>query len=168
MYNIVTFGHPSLKTKSIDVEAFDNTLNQLTDKMLKIMYDAPGVGLAAPQIGINKNIFVFDVGNGPNIAINPIKIETDGKSTFLEGCLSLPGYYWEITRPSYAKLYCHDLKGKEIFYEGEDLIGRVLQHEYDHLKGKLLINSLKRKERKIALKDISINGFPGKDVWSFY
>ncbi len=164
MYNIVTFGHPSLKSKSIDIDYFDNDLVQLTDKMLKIMYDAPGVGLAAPQIGINKNIFVFDIGDGPNVAINPTKIETEGKSTFLEGCLSLPGYYWEITRPSYAKLYCQDLKGKEIFYEGEELMGRVLQHEYDHLKGKLLLTSLKRKERKIALKDISINGFPGKDV----
>ena len=164
MYNIVTFGHPSLKTKSIEIDYFDNDLEQLTDKMLKIMYDAPGVGLAAPQIGINKNIFVFDIGDGPNVAINPIKIETEGESTFLEGCLSLPGYYWEITRPSYAKLYCQDLKGKEIIYEGEELMGRVLQHEYDHLKGKLLLTSLKRKERKIALKDISINGFPGNDV----
>ncbi len=164
MYNIVTFGHPSLKTKSIEIDYFDNDLEQLADKMLKIMYDAPGVGLAAPQIGINKNIFVFDIGDGPNVAINPIKIETEGESTFLEGCLSLPGYYWEITRPSYAKLYCQDLKGKEIIYEGEELMGRVLQHEYDHLKGKLLLNSLKRKERKRALKDISINGFPGNDV----
>ena len=164
MYNIVTFGHPSLKTKSIEIDYFDDDLEQLTDKMLKIMYDAPGVGLAAPQIGINKNIFVFDIGDGPNVAINPIKIETEGESTFLEGCLSLPGYYWEITRPNYAKLYCQDLKGKEIFYEGDELMGRVLQHEYDHLKGKLLLTSLKRKERKIALKDISINGFPGNDV----
>ena len=164
MYNIVTFGHPSLKTNSIDVEKFNNDLKQLTDRMLKIMYNAPGVGLAAPQIGINKNIFVFDIGDGPNVAINPIKIETEGESTFLEGCLSLPGYYWEITRPSYSKLYCYDLKGKEIIYEGEELMGRVLQHEYDHLKGKLLLTSLKRKERKMALKEISINGFPGNDV----
>ena len=168
MYKIVTFGHPSLKSKSTNVENFDNELKKLTDKMLSVMYDAPGVGLAAPQIGVNKNIFVFDIGEGPNVAINPIKIQTEGESTFLEGCLSLPGYYWEITRPSYAKLYCYDLKGKEIFYEGEDLMGRVLQHEYDHLKGKLLLTSLKRKERKVALKDISINGFPGKDVWSLY
>ncbi len=164
MYNIVIFGHPTLKTKSIDVKNFNNDLKQLTDRMLKIMYNAPGVGLAAPQIGINKNIFVFDIGDGPNVAINPINIETEGESTFLEGCLSLPGYYWEITRPSYSKLYCYDLKGKEIIYEGEELMGRVLQHEYDHLKGKLLLNSLKRKERKMALKEISIKGFPGNDV----
>ncbi len=164
MYNIVKFGHPSLQIKSNNVKKFDKYLEHLTDQMLKIMYEAPGVGLAAPQIGINKNIFVFDVGDGPNVAINPIKIETEGISSYLEGCLSLPGYYWEITRPSYAKLYCHDLKGDEIIYEGEELMGRVLQHEYDHLKGKLLLTSLKRKERKKALKDISINGFPGKDV----
>ena len=110
MFDIVTFGHPSLKMKSQDVENFDNELKDLTDKMLEIMYEAPGVGLAAPQIGINKNIFVFDIGEGPNIAVNPISIKVSGKVNFLEGCLSLPGYYWEIERPEYAKLDCFDLK----------------------------------------------------------
>ena len=75
MFDIVTFGHPSLKMKSKDVENFDNELKDLTDKMLEIMYEAPGVGLAAPQIGINKNIFVFDIGDGPNMAVTPISIK---------------------------------------------------------------------------------------------
>ena len=140
MFDIVTFGHPSLKMKSQDVENFDNELKDLTDKMLEIMYEAPGVGLAAPQIGINKNIFVFDIGEGPKIAVNPISIKVSGKVNFLEGCLSLPGYYWEIERPEYAKLDCFDLKGK------------------------VLLTCLDRKTRKQALKDISINGFPGNDV----
>ena len=164
MFDIVTFGHPSLKMKSKNIENFDDELKDLTDKMLEIMYEAPGVGLAAPQIGINKNIFVFDIGEGPNIAINPISIKVSGKVNFLEGCLSLPGYYWEIQRPEYAKLDCFDLKGKKIVYEGDDLLGRVLQHELDHLKGKVLLTCLDRKTRKQALKDISINGFPGNDV----
>ena len=91
MFDIVTFGHPSLKIKSQNEDNFDDELKDLTDKMLEIMYEAPGVGLAAPQIGINKNIFVFDIGEGPNIAINPISIKVSGKVNFLEGCLSLPG-----------------------------------------------------------------------------
>ena len=82
MYKIVTFGHPSLKSKSTNVVNFDNELKKLTDKMLSVMYDAPGVGLAAPQIGVNKNIFVFDIGEGPNVAINPIKIEISFKIKF--------------------------------------------------------------------------------------
>ena len=82
----------------------------------------------------------------------------------MEGCLSLPGYYWDIERAEYASLDCYDINGRQITYEGDDLTGRVLQHEYDHLKGKVLLTALKRKERKIALKNISLNGFPGKDV----
>ena len=136
MFDIVTFGHPSLKIKSKNVDNFDDELKDLTDNILEIMYEAPGVGLAAPQIGINKNIFVFDIGDGPNIAVNPISIKVSGKVNFFEGCLSLPGYYWEIERPEYAKLDCFDLKGNKIFYEGDDLLGRVLQHEFDHLKAK--------------------------------
>jgi len=164
MLDIVTFGHPSLKMKSNDVTSFDNELKNLTDMMLEIMYAAPGVGLAAPQIGINKNVFVFDVGDGPNIAVNPRLIKKSGKINFLEGCLSLPGYYWEITRSEYVKMDCFNQHGKNIIYEGDDLLGRVLQHELDHLKGKVLLTCLDRKTRKEAMKNISLNGFPGKDV----
>ncbi len=164
MLDIVTFGHPSLKMKSTDINSFDKELKNLTDMMFEIMYEAPGVGLAAPQIGINKNVFVFDVGEGPCIAINPKKIKKSGKVNFLEGCLSLPGYYWEIERPEFAKLDCYDLNGNHIIYEGDDLLGRVLQHELDHLKGKVLLTCLDRKTKKQALQDISLNGFPGKNV----
>ena len=122
--------------------------------MIKIMYEAPGVGLAAPQIGINKNIFVFDAGEGPNVAVNPKKIEVEGSAVFLEGCLSLPGYYWEIERPEYSKIYCQDINGEDITYEGEDLMGRVLQHEYDHLKGKLYYHLYLEKREKKQLKKL--------------
>ena len=113
---------------------------------------------------INKNIFVFDAGDGPKTAINPTKIEVEGSAVFLEGCLSLPGYYWEIERPEFAKIYCQNLQGEAITYEGDELTGRVLQHEFDHLKGKLLLSSLTRKERKEAIKKITVNGFPGDDI----
>ena len=164
MDEIVTFGHPSLKTRSSEITEFNENLKILSERMIKIMYEAPGVGLAAPQIGINKNIFVFDAGNGAQVAVNPKKIEVEGSSIFLEGCLSLPGYYWEIERPEFAKIFCQNLKGEDITYEGDELTGRVLQHEFDHLKGKLLLSSLTRKERKEAIKKITVNGFPGNDI----
>jgi peptide deformylase len=164
MDEIVTFGHPSLKTRSSEITEFNEDLKILSERMIKIMYEAPGVGLAAPQIGINKNIFVFDAGNGAQVAVNPKKIEVEGSSIFLEGCLSLPGYYWEIERPEFAKIFCQNLKGEDITYEGDELTGRVLQHEFDHLKGKLLLSSLTRKERKEAIKKIAVNGFPGNDI----
>ena len=164
MDEIVTFGHPSLKTRSSEITEFNEDLKILSERMIKIMYEAPGVGLAAPQIGINKNIFVFDAGNGSQVAVNPKKIEVEGSSIFLEGCLSLPGYYWEIERPEFAKIFCQNLKGEDITYEGDELTGRVLQHEFDHLKGKLLLSSLTRKERKEAIKKIAVNGFPGNDI----
>tara|TARA_B100000902_G_scaffold216735_1_gene206038 strand:- start:568 stop:1062 length:495 start_codon:yes stop_codon:yes gene_type:complete len=164
MKEIVKFGHPSLKIKSEDIQDFDNNLKVLVNEMIEIMYNAPGVGLAAPQIGINKNIFVFDSGDGPKAAINPHNLKVEGNITFMEGCLSLPGYYWDIDRAEYASLEAYDVDGNPVIYEGDDLTGRVLQHELDHLNGKLLITALKRKERKLALKEISLKGFPGDHV----
>ena len=164
MKEIVKFGHPSLKIKSEDVQEFDKSLKVLVSEMIEIMYNAPGVGLAAPQIGINKNIFVFDSGDVPKVAINPHNLKVEGTITFMEGCLSLPGYYWDIDRGEYASLDAYDVNGKAVTYKGDDLTGRVLQHELDHLNGKLLIASLKRKERKAALKEISLKGFPGDHV----
>ena len=120
--------------------------------------------LAAPQIGINKNIFVFDAGDGPKVAINPKLVKTEGSIVFMEGCLSLPGYYWDIERHEYAKIQCLNENGDETIYEGDELMGRVLQHELDHLKGKLLLKSMTRKQRKEALKEISIKGFPGDKI----
>ena len=164
MSEIVTFGHPALTAKSSNIEQIDDYIVSLSKKMINIMYEAPGVGLAAPQIGINKNIFVFDAGGGPKVAINPKIEDLQGDIIFMEGCLSLPGYYWDIERYEYAKLSCLNENGEEIIYEGEELLGRVLQHEYDHLQGNLLLKKLKRKIRKEALKEISIKGFPGDKI----
>ena len=164
MSEIVVFGHPSLTTTSVNVENIDDYIISLTKKRIQIRYDEPGVGLEAQQIGINKNIFVFDAGDGPKVAINPKLVDLQGSVVFMEGCLSLPGYYWDIERYEYAKLTCLNQKGEEVTYEGEDLLGRVLQHEYDHLQGQLLLKQLKRKVRKEALKEISIKGFPGDKI----
>ena len=164
MSEIVTFGHPALTAKSSNIEKLDDYIVSLSKKMINIMYEAPGVGLAAPQIGINRNIFVFDAGEGPKVAINPKIEDLQGDIIFMEGCLSLPGYYWDIERYEYAKLSCLNENGEETIYEGEELLGRVLQHEYDHLQGHLLLKKLKRKIRKEALKEISIKGFPGDKI----
>lgn len=164
MNDIVTFGHPALNMRSENVENIDDYIVSLTKRMIDIMYEAPGVGLAAPQIGINKNLFVFDAGDGPKVAINPKIEDLQGTIVFMEGCLSLPGYYWDIKRHEYAKVSCINEKGEEVIYEGEDLLGRVLQHEYDHLQGHLLLKQLKRKIRKEAMKEISIKGFPGDKI----
>ena len=164
MSEIVTFGHPALTAKSSNIEKIDDYIVSLSKKMINIMYEAPGVGLAAPQIGINKNIFVFDAGEGPKVAINPKIEDLQGDIIFMEGCLSLPGYYWDIERFEYAKVSCLNENGEETIYEGEELLGRVLQHEYDHLQGHLLLKKLKRKIRKEALKEISIKGFPGDKI----
>ena len=164
MNDIVTFGHPALNMKSKNIEHIDEYIVSLAKRMIDIMYEAPGVGLAAPQIGINKNLFVFDAGDGPKVAINPKIEDLQGSIIFMEGCLSLPGYYWDIERHEYAKVSCINEKGEEVIYEGEDLLGRVLQHEYDHLQGHLLLKQLKRKIRKEAMKEISIKGFPGDKI----
>jgi len=164
MNDIVTFGHPALNMKSENVDHIDDYIVSLTKRMIDIMYEAPGVGLAAPQIGINKNLFVFDAGDGPKVAINPKIEDLQGSIIFMEGCLSLPGYYWDIERHEYAKVSCINEKGEEVIYEGENLLGRVLQHEYDHLQGHLLLKQLKRKIRKEAMKEISIKGFPGDKI----
>ena len=155
MSEIVIFGHPSLTTKSVNVENIDDYIISLTKKMIQIMYDAPGVGLAAPQIGINKNIFVFDAGDGPKVAINPKLEDLQGSVVFMEGCLSLPGYYWDIERYEYVKLTCLNQNGEEVTYEGEDLLGRVLQHEYDHLDGVLFPDRMSQIKKDIFMKKIN-------------
>ena len=156
--------NPLLRQKADKIQSVGVKEKEIAKKMMQIMIKAPGVGLAAPQIGINKNIFVFDAGDGPKVAINPKIEDLQGSVVFMEGCLSLPGYYWDIERYEYAKLSCVNENGEEVTYEGEDLLGRVLQHEYDHLQGQLLLKQLKRKVRKEALKEISIKGFPGDKI----
>ena len=114
MNEIVTFGHPALISKSSDIDQIDDYIINLSKKMISLMYQAPGVGLAAPQIGINKNIFVFDAGEGPFVAINPKMEKKEGEIIFMEGCLSLPGYYWDIERAEYARISCLNEKGEEV------------------------------------------------------
>lgn len=154
IYPIRTFGDPVLRTKAAEVTDDAESLQRLVDGMLETMYAAPGVGLAAPQIGISKAIFVADVGDGPFVMVNPEVVELSGTWTFDEGCLSVPGYYWPIKRPGYCEARGTDIHGNEVVYEGEELMGRVLQHEIDHLHGMLLLERLSRRTKKQALKEM--------------
>jgi peptide deformylase len=115
-------------------EMNDRTL-ELIDDMIETMYDADGVGLAAPQVGVLKRIAVIDVGEGPIVLVNPEILETSGEQTGQEGCLSLPGKAGDVTRPNYVKVKAYDEEMKEYIIEGEELLARALVHEIEHLDG---------------------------------
>lgn len=157
IFPIRTFGDPVLRTPAKDVSEIDDRVRKLVADMTETMYEAPGVGLAAPQIGVGLRVAVFDTGDGvgARTMINPQLVETDGDWTFEEGCLSVPGYWWELTRPAYARIRALDETGEEVTYEGDELMGRVLQHEYQHLHGELIIDQLPRRERKRVLKELN-------------
>ncbi|HZD24374.1 MAG TPA: peptide deformylase [Acidimicrobiia bacterium] len=156
IYPIRTFGDPVLRIETKPITEITDTIRTLAQDMIETMYDAPGVGLAANQIGISKRIAVFDLQDdlGPRVMINPEIIETSGEEEREEGCLSLPGHWWEISRPGFAKVKALDLDGGEVEYAGDGLLGRVLQHEVGHLDGGLLIDVLPKRERKKALRDL--------------
>ena len=154
LFPIRTYGDPVLRASAVLVEEFDDALARLAADMIDTMDDAPGVGLAAPQIGVSKRIFVADVGEGSFVMVNPVIVELADSWTFDEGCLSVPERFWEIERPAYARAQGFDLDGNSIEVEGDDLMGRVLQHEIDHLNGTLLIERLSRRKRKQALRQL--------------
>lgn len=154
IYPIRTFGDPVLRTPAQPVDDLDAGLERLVDDMLETMYEAPGVGLAAPQIGISKRVIVFDVGEGPHVLVNPEILERSGTWEYEEGCLSVPGRYWPITRAAWVRVRGLDLEGEEVEYAGDELLGRVLQHEVDHLEGILLLERLPEPLRKEALRDL--------------
>ncbi|MBQ4559779.1 MAG: peptide deformylase [Tyzzerella sp.] len=114
----------------------------LIEDMLDTMYEAQGVGLAAPQVGILKRIVVIDVGEGPIILINPEILETSGEQTGDEGCLSVPGLAGQVTRPNYVKVKALDENMEEVIYEGEGLLARAFCHEIDHLDGHLYVEKV--------------------------
>ncbi len=111
----------------------------LINDLFDTMYEAAGVGLAAPQVGILKRIAVVDIGDGPIVLINPEIIEQDGEQTGEEGCLSVPGKYGVVTRPNYVKVKTLTEDMEEIIIEGEELLARALCHEIEHLDGKLYV-----------------------------
>ena len=134
---IRTDGDPVLRKISKPVKEITPKIVTLVDDMLDTMYEAMGVGLAAPQVGILKRIVVIDIGDGPIVLINPEILETSGEQTGDEGCLSVPGMSGQVTRPNYVKVKALDMDMKEQEYEGEGLLARAFCHEIDHLDGKM-------------------------------
>jgi len=134
---IVVEGDEVLRTKAREVTSFDEKLHTLLDDMKETMYEAKGVGLAAPQVGVLKRVFVMDIHDDKGFieVINPVFIETKGEQISCEGCLSIPGYEGEVRRPQYVKIKAQDRYGKEFIYEGNGLGAICVSHEYDHLDG---------------------------------
>ena len=143
-------GDSVLTKKSRTVDKMTPRIGELITDMLDTMYDAMGVGLAAPQVGILKRIVVIDVGEGPIVLINPEILETSGEQTGDEGCLSVPGMAGQVTRPNYVKVKALDVNMDEQIYEGEGLLARAFCHEIDHLDGKMYTELVEGELHKIT------------------
>ncbi len=135
----------------------DDALVRLVTDMFDTMYDAPGVGLAAPQVGVQKRVFVYDIegGNAPGVVVNPTLSDHRGEWNHDEGCLSVPDLWWPVTRANEVHLSGWDLAGNELSIDAEELLARVFQHEVDHLDGVLLIERLDPDQRKEAMRTLS-------------
>ena len=125
----------------------------LIEDMLDTMYEANGVGLAAPQVGILKRIVVIDVGEGPIVMINPVILETSGEQTGDEGCLSIPGKAGQVTRPNYVKARAYDENMEEYEIEGTELLARAICHETDHLDGHLYVEKVEGGLHDVSYED---------------
>ena len=143
-------GDSVLTKKSRTVDKMTPRIGELITDMLDTMYDAMGVGLAAPQVGILKRIVVIDVGEGPIVLINPEILETSGEQTGDEGCLSIPGMAGQVTRPNYVKVKALDVNMEEQIYEGEGLLARAFCHEIDHLDGKMYTELVEGELHKVT------------------
>ena len=139
---IRTMGDEVLTKTCKEVKMMTPRMAILIEDMLDTMYEAQGVGLAAPQVGVLRRIVVIDVGEGPIILINPEILETSGEQTGDEGCLSVPGKAGCVTRPNYVKVKALDENMEEIVYEGEGLLARAFCHEIDHLDGHLYVEKV--------------------------
>lgn len=152
IYPIVKYGQPVLEKKAGPVTEFDAALQKLVADMFDTMYAAHGVGLAAPQIGISKSLCVIDtsVGEDPEarlVLANPEIVSSEGKQTGEEGCLSLPNFRSDTTRPMKVTVRAQDANGNEITLKGEELLARAFCHEIDHLNGALFIHHLSMLKR---------------------
>jgi peptide deformylase len=151
---IRTLGDPVLKAPTKRVERFDAALQRLGEDMLETMYAAPGVGLAAPQIGLSISLFVFDDGSGPMYMANPELLDAEGELVQEEGCLSIPGPFRPTPRAARIRCRGQDLHGKVYEVVGEELLARILQHETDHLFGTLFIDRLDEEGRRSVLAEL--------------
>jgi peptide deformylase len=148
------FGDPVLRQRTPDLLDIDGSIAKLAEDMLVTMREAPGIGLAAPQVGILKRLFVYDLGEAPGVLVNPVIAETDGEFEYDEGCLSMPGLYLPIVRPDRIHVTGLDIDGNEVSLEVDELLGRVIQHELDHLDGVMMLDRVDPSARKQALREM--------------
>ncbi len=156
---IVKYGDVVLTKKATSVTEFNEELQELVKNMFETMYAAPGVGLAAPQIGVSKRLFVMDCSGGKNpeeklVLINPEIVQTEGKQIGDEGCLSFPNIYFEVARPKRLVARAFDATGKEFTIDAMDLTARCIAHENDHLNGELFIQYLGPLKRELVMRKI--------------
>ena len=148
---ILEFPDPRLRTVAKPVEKVDDELRKLIDDMFETMYDAPGIGLAATQVNVHKRVIVMDLSddkNEPRVFINPeITPLTQELAPYEEGCLSVPGFYEKVKRPARVKIKALDRDGNEVEIEADELLATCIQHEIDHLEGKLFVDYVSRLKR---------------------
>jgi peptide deformylase len=150
---ILTADEPILRERTKRVSTFDNSLHRLLDDMLQTMRDAPGVGLAANQIGVPLQVAVIEVEERITELINPQIVKASGEIVDWEGCLSIPGFVAEVTRSAKVTVKARDRHGKEFRVKGQDLFARALQHEIDHLNGVLYIDYLESLEELVRVSE---------------
>jgi peptide deformylase len=154
-YQIRLFGDPVLTQRASEVTDIDGNLARLVDDMVETMHEARGMGLAAPQVGVQKRLFVYQLEDREPVAIvNPTIAESRGEWEYEEGCLSIPGLYFPIVRPKEIHLTGWDLDGNEVSIEADEIEARCFQHELDHLEGRLLLKMLDQSQRKEAMREL--------------
>jgi peptide deformylase len=156
---ILRYGEHPLHQAAAHVQTFDDGLQQLIDDMIETMYAAPGIGLAATQLGISQRLFVADVSNGRDrksliVMVNPVVVEREGMQLEEEGCLSVPGFNATVVRPSRIVVRGLDRDGNERTIEGKTLLARAFQHELDHLDGFVFVDRLRGIKRDLIVRRI--------------
>ena len=159
LLKILTFPDPRLRTVAKTVEVVDDSIKRLAQDMLETMYQGSGIGLAATQVNVHKRVIVLDISESkdePLILINPeiIKIIDPNKKIFSEGCLSVPGFYEELKRPSSVEISYLDIDGKRNLLLANDLLAVVIQHEMDHLDGKMMVDFISNIKREMIRKKL--------------
>jgi len=157
LLNILNFPDPRLRTKAAEVTEFNKEIVTITENMLETMYDAPGIGLAATQVNVHQRIITIDISeekNQPLVVINPEIISKEGEQSIDEGCLSVPGIYEPVKRYSSIRLRAQDAHGKTYELDADELLSVCIQHEMDHLEGKLFVDYLSEMKRNRIRKKL--------------
>lgn len=152
---IRVIGDPVLRERAHEVLEFDRSLRKLAKHMVRILHDAPGVGLAAPQVGVLQRILVYDLDEDPHVLVNPVLDElSDETEEADEGCLSIPGVAMPVSRSVRLRVRAQDVNGEPLDYYAEGMEARVIQHEADHLDGVLIVDRTTRSARAAALREL--------------